>query len=253
MSSPLSVEYGSLPHMPSPAGGDFDYDEYFDFAAYERDQGDGVRHHHPRSSQGSIHTPALTADSTMTPPSDHFEILDGHASGHLNSLPDVLRFDDEWTYPSSDPSQGAIPHDFSLMLNSNLASSSSSSSSYSSSYSSSPPSYASRSPSSASSPPSSYPPSPPSFPEQHSSRRRRSQASSSSGSSKSSKKRHLHHPEHTAEVRENGACIRCRIRRVRVSADATPSQHHHNRFPPSTSIFLFQNFGFTSRFLPLRF
>lgn len=219
MPSPLSVEYGFRPHVPSPAG-DFDCGEYFDFAAYERDRGDGVlHHHHPRSSEGSIHTPALTADSTTTPPSEHFEGLGGHAAGHLNSLSDVLGFDDEWTYPSSDPGHGAIPRDFSLMLNSNFPSSSSSSSSYSSS----PPSYSSSSshpPSSASSPPSSYPPSPPSFPQD--ARRGRSETSSSSGSSKGSKKRHLHRPEQTAEVRENGACIRCRIRRVRVSCAPPP-------------------------------
>ncbi|SPN96780.1 uncharacterized protein DNG_00300 [Cephalotrichum gorgonifer] len=221
MSSPLPVEH-SFPHMSSPAGDcDYEYEKYFDFEAYVRDQNDGALHHHhhnhPRSSEGSIHTPALTADSTMSPLTDHLEYLDGqYATRHLNSLPDVQHFDDEWTYPSSDPSQGSI-HDFTYMLNSNLAMSSSSSS-----YSSSPPS-------SASSPPSSYPPSPPSLPQSSSSSRRGSRSSSSSHShsspsstsassstsGKSSKKRHLHRPEHTAEVRENGACIRCRIRRVR--------------------------------------
>lgn len=240
MPSPLSVEHGFLPHVPSPAG-DFDCGEYFDFAAYERDRGDGVlhhhHHHHPRSScEGSIHTPALTAASTATPPSDRFEGLGRHAAGHLNSLPGDLGFDDdEWAYSSSDLSHG----DFSLMLNSDFPSSSSSSSP--SSYSSSPPSYSSSShpPSSASSPPSSYPPSPPSFTQD--ARRGRSETSSSSGSSSkgSSKKRHLHRPEQTAEVRENGACIRCRIRRVRVSWRPTPTHGLITtaNLPPHTHVF----------------
>lgn len=221
MASPLPMGHGFVSHIPSPAG-DIEYEKYFDFAAWERDQGNGVT----RSSEGSSsYTPALTTDSMMTPPSEHSDgFLDAYYnSGLLNSLPDVRQYDDDWTYPHQDPSQDAFPHEFSsLMLNSSSsASSSSPSSSSSSSYSSSPPRYSSSSPPSSAASPPSYPPSPPahrsSSPKQHS-RKSSSSSSSKSSSSKSSKKRHLQHPEQTAEVRENGACIKCRIRRVRVSA-----------------------------------
>ncbi|PKS06528.1 hypothetical protein jhhlp_007276 [Lomentospora prolificans] len=214
MASPLPMGHGFFPHMPSPAG-DIEYEKYFDFAAWERDQGDGVT----RSSEGSIHTPAQIADSTMTPPSDHSgRFLDSYyGNGHLNSLPGVRRYDDDWTYPRQDPSQDAYIHDFSLMLNSSFSASSSSSSSSpssssssSSSYSSSPPRYSSSPPSSAS--PPSYPPSPPALlppSPKHSRKPTTASSASSSGSSSKSKKRYLQHPEQTAEC-DLRVCAQCK-------------------------------------------